>query len=273
MRSFIFAMVIVLCAICFFIIKEYFSFYDNKLHLVFCNTQQGSAVIIKTPNNKLMLLDNTADMSMHSCLLEYAPFWLHTLNALIVADYGGNSASIASLVDQYSVEYLFSLPGEGKKSAHAYVHSKLLPTAVLAGTNLQFTTGLRLQFIGPSENYLKENPQQACLVTLLTYGRLKAVFSCDNTSGLEDASHTWPFSQVNILQISQRTSVFSLSQPIIKTLSPQVTILSFHEQLTHFSQSMLTLLHETGSQVFFTDKNSTIQVISDGKNMRVEAER
>lgn len=265
---------------------QYFSFYDNKLHVIFCNVGQGDGILIKTPNNRTMLVDAGSDKSILTCLSEHMPFWLHTIEFLILTDpqmdhYGG----MHYVIDRYNINYFISENLRSKDPNYKYFqqqlkNNNLSEIDVLSGSNVHFTNGFTVTFLGPSKSYLAqsssnqvvgESTKQACLVSLLTYKTFSALLTCNSqVVGLTDAFQEWSARHVDILGVPYHGSKYGLDKQIVAALSPQISIVSVSKNL--FGQpnpQVLKLLEDEGSKVFRTDKKGTIEIVTNGKGFNI----
>ncbi|HUD44189.1 MAG TPA: hypothetical protein VMR41_01470 [Patescibacteria group bacterium] len=270
MRRLIYFLSLLLFFICLLAAWQYVTFYDNKLHIVFCNVGQGDGIFIKTPNNKVILIDAGPDKSILSCLSSRMPFWDHTIDFMVLAhpyidDYGG----MQCVIDRYNITYFFSENLRPKDSNYLNFVKQLKSNNideidVLAGSAVTFKNGLKLTFIGPSKNYLAASQEQACVVSLLTYGSFKALFTCDSqVEGLEDAFKYWSPEHINLLQVPQHGSKTGLDGQILDLLSPQLSVISVGKN--NFDQpnpQTLQLLKEKGIKVLETINNGDVEIVN-----------
>jgi competence protein ComEC len=63
---------------------QYVHFYDNKLHIVFCDVGQGDGILITTPDRHHIIVDAGPDNKILSCLSRHMPFWERTIDLIIL---------------------------------------------------------------------------------------------------------------------------------------------------------------------------------------------
>ena len=58
--------------------------YNNKLHIYFLDVGQGDAILIRTPNNKNILIDGGPDDSVIYQLFKVLPAWDRNIDLMIL---------------------------------------------------------------------------------------------------------------------------------------------------------------------------------------------
>jgi hypothetical protein len=80
---------------------------------------------------------------------------------------------------------------------------------------------------------------------------------------------------VDVFKAGHHGSTTSNSNKFLNKVTPEYTIISVgtENEYGHPHDEILATLQQRGSKVFRTDLNGTIKVTTDGKNIKVEAER
>lgn len=267
-------------------VYQYIIYNDGKLHIVFCNVGQGDAILIRTPSGATALYDGGPDQKVLSCLSDYLPFWQRQLNLMLLSHpHSDHLVGLLSVLKRYSVlqfgsEKLFNKTAV-YESLLSLLTSQKTPVYVLSkGQRFSLPGEVRLEILGPSPEYLRttspggtigESKEFASVAVLLRYQSFSLLLTGDSQAvGLGDALAGTPIKQVTVLQSPHHGSKTGLSKEMLQKLSPELAVISVGKNsYGHPSKETLRLLAESGIKTVRTDKNGSIEIISDGKQWGV----
>lgn len=165
-------------------IQQIFSFYDGKLHVIFCNVGQGDAILIKSPQNTMFLVDSGPDSSVLNCLSSHLPFWKRDISmAILTHPHADHLTGLLSVLKDYSVARFVTEPLENPTAGYTSLHAlrithRVPETRVTAGKGVQ-QGAFALLFVGPTTEKLQmvspsgtigQSNEQGVLETYVRYG-------------------------------------------------------------------------------------------------------
>lgn len=118
----------------------------------------------------------------------------------------------------------------------------------------------------------KNNLNLASNIIRLEYGEISFLFTGDAEVKNEN-TRTWP--QTNILKVGHHGSTTSTSSQFLEQIKPQYSIISVGKDndYGHPKEKVLERLKKKKSQVYRTDENGTITILTDGKNIQILFEK
>lgn len=118
------------------------------------------------------------------------------------------------------------------------------------------------------DNTEPENANLSSIVLELSYGDLKYLFMGDAEEENEEA-RMW--NDVDVLKVGHHGSNTSSSEEFLNQVLPEIAIVSVGEGNSYGlpKDKILNRFEKIGSTIYRTDKDGTIQIISDGKTNEV----
>ena len=113
-----------------------------------------------------------------------------------------------------------------------------------------------------------ENLNETSITLELTYGKLKYLFMAD-AEIVNEEQHTW--NDVDVLKVGHHGSISSTSNEFLSQVLPEVSIISVGKDNDYNlpEEDVLKRLYEMGSQIYRTDQDGTIEIISDGEQNEI----
>lgn len=126
--------------------------------------------------------------------------------------------------------------------------------------------------INNSSEETKNNLNLASIVIRMTYGETSFLFMGDAEEENELA-RSWE--QTTVLKVGHHGSDTSSSKSFLEQVKPEIAVISVGEGNTygHPKQTTIDKLNEIGATIYRTDKNGTITITSNGKEVKVATER
>lgn len=121
------------------------------------------------------------------------------------------------------------------------------------------------------------NNENDSLVVLITYGSTSFLFTGDMQYRMEDKisekySDNFP---ITLLKVAHHGAENSTEYRFIRTTKPQYAVISVgsNNRYGHPVEKVLSVLDQAGVKTYRTDRNGTIKVTSDGKNLTITSEK
>lgn len=118
------------------------------------------------------------------------------------------------------------------------------------------------------DNTNPEDQNDASIVIEMTYKNNKFLFTGDATKEVEE-KRLW--NDIDVLKVGHHGSNTSSSEGFISQIKPEVSIISVGKDNSYNlpKQAIIDILKNSGSKVYRTDEDGTIQIVSDGTNYEI----
>lgn len=118
------------------------------------------------------------------------------------------------------------------------------------------------------DNSEPDDANDASIVAQITYGNQKFLFMGDATTKNED-SRKW--NDVDLIKVGHHGSNTSSSESFLKQVLPEISIISVGKDNNYGlpKDNIIERYQNIGSKIYRTDKDGTIQAISDGNTMEI----
>lgn len=282
----VFALVIVL------IFGAVLVYPDQDLHLIFCDVGQGDAILI-TKGTTQILVDGGPNQKVLSCLANNLPFWDKTIEMIILTHPDNDHlGGLPDVIERYNVTQLLS-HGLINDTAIFWtfrdrVLEKNIPVYSPKAEDKIQIGGFSLKILSPQEKmgdelvWKKETdaqvlgsyiysiePNEASIVTLLSYGDFDVLLLGDISSQVEEVINT--DEKVEVLKIAHHGSKYSSSEEFLERIAPDLAVISVGKNsYGHPTEEVLERLRNLGIQVLRTDLEGEIEISSNGKEWGVE---
>lgn len=118
------------------------------------------------------------------------------------------------------------------------------------------------------DNQEPENANLSSIVLELTYGDMKYLFMGDAEKENEEARN---WNDVDVLKVGHHGSNTSSTEIFLNQVLPEISVISVGERNSYElpKSKILKRLEKIGSTIYRTDKDGTLQIISDGKTNEI----
>jgi competence protein ComEC len=249
---------------------------DGHLRVTFLDADNSNSVLIQSPKGGVILVDGGRFPTRLLDLLgNQLPARSHRIDVLIVTSPDeDNIAALPEVLERYSVGVILT---NGQISLDANFAAlmdrigeqgiSLVP--VVAGYTLTTDDGVRVDVLNPMTRPADDaEPETAGLVLRLTYEKATFLLTGDITAPTEQnlLAHNI---QAGVLQIPAHGSGDASSSEFIQAVNPQVAVLQVDETLPP-SPTVIDRL--SSAQLFRTDQQGTIEIVTDGHQLWVNPE-
>mgnify|MGYP001564315070 CR=1 FL=1 len=245
---------------------------NNKqefLKVVFLDVGQGDSIFIQAPNKKQILIDGGKDKKVLSKLASVMPFGDRSIDIIIGthpdADHIGG---LYHVIKNYKVGVLFE-PGSTSesqiyKSLQKTIVDKDIPhMQALRGTDiiLDKEKNIILKILYPDENPIGWETNDSSIIAMLSYGQTKVLLTGDSPIEKELYLIKQALSlKADILKLGHHGSRTSSSEVFLKTVSPDIAIISAGRDNSygHPHTEVLSILNRLSLKYLETSKEGNI---------------
>ncbi len=259
---------------------------DDRLHLYFCDVGQGDAILIKTPQNRQILVDGGQGDQVLNCLSDALPFYDHTLDLVILTHpHADHVEGLINVLRTYQVEKVVFQQITYKSADYQefidLLGEKNLSTLkVVAGETLALDQQTRaevwyplsnenLELLGtPIDPYDGEDVNDSSIVFRLVCGDFEALLTGDAPEAVQEfLLGQGMVKESDVLKVAHHGAKEGADEGFLKEVNPKLAVISVGENNTygHPHQETLEKLVNAGAEIKRTDQDGTVEVISDCK--------
>lgn len=245
----------------------------GSLKISFLDIGQGDAILIETPDHRLILVDGGPNDAVLNALSKVLSFWQKTFDLIILTNPDRDHMDgLLHVLDRYTVKK-FLVSGVWKKNAFTKgllekISSKKVPL-LLARSDEDFSFGdVTLDILFPPRIFTDEDVtiNNGSVVFMLRFHGHRIMFPGD----AEVETETWiakniPDIRAEILKAGHHGSKTSSSEIFLQKVQPKVTIISCGKRNRYGHPHEITLerLKKVGSKILRTDELGTVQFTFD----------
>jgi len=275
---------------------------NDNFHLVFCDVGQGDAILVSWGKTQI-LVDGGPDDRVLSCLGEHMPFWDRKLEMVILThpekDHGGG---LISVVERYKVNYFVC----GVLGSPSLFYQKLL--AVISRENLCLINpwqgdeltigGVKIKFYWPDKGWIAQqlsvrtkdlanfdisrsglmyqnisgSPNDFSLVFKISFDDFDVLLTGDADQKVQpEILATTSLPRVDVLKVAHHGSKYAFLDEVLSQVRPKLAVISVGKNpWGHPTEILLDQLRHFGIATKRTDKDGTIEVISDGERWGIK---
>lgn len=254
---------------------------DGRLHLYVLDVGQGDALLLRTPQGRLVLVDGGPDpLLLSSRLGQFLPFWRRRIDLVIATHADGDHLTgLIPVLKRYRVEQVLESPFmppnplvEAWRQATA--QAQLTPTVAARGMRITMGADGAIEVLHPPPGQqLARSDNAASVVLRVTLGRCHMLLTADVDA---DVEREWlavglPL-QATILKVAHHGAGNATSEGFLNAVNPQVALISVggENRFGHPSLDTLAQLEAVGAQVLRTDQQGTLEVITDGTRIWIK---
>ena len=277
---------ILIALICFNILA-WIAVYDFSqlpfLKVIFFAVGQGDAGFIETPQRHQILIDGGPGSVILEKLGKSMPFYDRTIDLIILTHPEFDHLSgFNEVLKKYKVSKIL-WTGIVRDTAEYKEWKKLIEEEkaeifiAKAGQKIlwESETNNYMEVLYPFENLegkVFEDSNNTSIISKLVFGKNSFLFTGDAYKNVEgELINKKAEIDSDVLKVSHHGSKTSSSEEFIKSVSPQIAVISagIGNKYGHPHQEVLELLEKYDIKVSRTDKDGDIKIISDGKNYEV----
>ena len=250
---------------------------DGRLHISFLDVGQGDAILLRSPEGHVVLVDGGPDpLLLSSRLGQILPFWQRRID-LVVATHADSDhlAGLLRLVERYHVEQVLQPADMGRgplatRWIELLAENQVPIVPAVRGAKILVGDSVWLEVLNPPAGVIasrEDDDNRNSVVLCVTMGRCRALLTADIDVEAERqmVSRGEP-PYATILKVAHHGAGSSSSASFIEAVRPQVAVVSVgaDNRFGHPSEDVLSRLEERGCRVFRTDIQGTIECTTDG---------
>lgn len=246
--------------------------YKDKLNVLFLNVGQADCELVII-NGKTMLIDAGNRSDGEQIVSALKGLGISKLDYVIGTHvHEDHIGGMSDIVDSIDIDK-FYLPYNTKSTATYY--EKLLNSLMNKNMSINQATAGDTFNLGDAKceimavrNDEPENINEESIVLEITYGNQKFLFMGDAEESNEK-SRTW--NDIDVLKVGHHGSNTSSSEKFLNQVLPEISVISVGEGNSYElpKDKILQRLEKIGSTIYRTDKDGTIQIVSDGEQNEV----
>ncbi|MGI6373775.1 MAG: ComEC/Rec2 family competence protein [Patescibacteria group bacterium] len=241
---------------------------DQVARVIFLDVGQGDAALIRTPEDKLILIDGGPDKTLLLELGKYLSFYERELEAVIISHWHDDHiVGLVEILLRFRVVKLIYPAGTEKN----IITDLIIDLARQQGTEiiplssrgrLDFSQQCFMELLNPLSLGAKEDGNNSLTSRLSCQGQ-KFLFSGDNELGAEEALLKSNFNLLaEVFKASHHGSKTSNSQEFLEAVRPQVVVVSAgrNNRYNHPAPVVLERFYQLGLKVLRTDQLGSIPI-------------
>lgn len=251
-------------------LHQYFKDKDY-LEITFLNVEQGDAMLIKTPNNKYGVVDGGPGDYLLYELEQAIPSRVKTLEFLIISHADNDHIQgFTHLFDRFTIKNIFI-----HKSAKTTPSFNLLKDFIKDKniTNIQvfdnndfyIEDSIFIDVLWPEQTsnpYHIDDTNDSSIAFTLSYKNINLFTAGDLSKDIEESLIENILVPINILKASHHGSNTSSSEKFIKSINPEIAIISAGEnnRYGHPHHEVMETLQKYTKNIYSTSKNGRIKI-------------
>lgn len=242
-------------------------------HLVvyFLDVGQGDSILIKTPSDKIILVDGGPGTEVMSELNAILPFFKKNIDLLVLTHpHDDHVQGLASVTERYQIDSALITGVSYENGYYEEFLSNLREgetTIYFAdeSTDFAFDDGVFVDVLYPFESISGESFEDlndTSIVTRITYEDQSILLAGDCTEKVE--SKLLEYGSVidsDVFKASHHGSKYSNSLPFLEAVLPDTVVISVGENdFGHPTEEALMNFEAVGATIFRTDEDGRIQI-------------
>ena len=261
---------------------------DSRLHVVFVDVGQGDAIFISTPSGKQILVDGGPDpLELVQFLGKRMPFRDRTIELVVLTHpHADHVNGLLEVLRRYDVKRIlerqFEQEGAPDQAWRRAVEEEGAEV-VQAESGQTVAVGGRafMQVINPPARLFRgtsSDVNNASVVLKLVYGDVSFLLTGDMSREAEAALVASGVDiDSDVLKVGHHGSRSSSSSAFLDSVSPAVAVISVGQD-NRFGHPHREVLEAFGQRVteehlLLTSERGTIELIADGKRLKLKTER
>ena len=262
-----------------------YSMPDTRLHVSFLNVGQGDAILIQTPNHQDILVDGgPSAQAISAQLSKHLPFWDRNIELVVLTHpHEDHLTGLLEVLQRYKVKqvlYLdtsYTLPDE-QEWLNLIQQKHIKATLATAGQEVDLgTKDTTLEVINPTPGSTVPAMDNG-IVLKLTDEKISFLLTSDISA---DAEHDLITQRADVsctvLKVAHHGSNDSSTAAFLAVADPKVAVISVGADNTFGhpgAETLQRLADVVGlNNIYRTDKNGTVECITDGTRLWVRTER
>ena len=265
-----------------------FSSVYNQHYLIidFFDVGQGDSSFIKTPEGHKIIIDGGPDYNQATEKLnKEMPFWDKEIDLLVLSHpEQDHFMGLFKILKLYKVKNIVQT-GDEKDTEQFKSFKAAILNEEKEGAKIYILDAGDKVFIGKTKmeilfpfNLVATNGQSVnenCLVTKLIFNKNTFLFAGDISDQQEkQVIDSHEIIDSDVLKVAHHGSKYSSSAGFLEAVSPKIAVIQVGKNTYgHPTPEAMSRLGEVGAKIYRNDLNGNIEIISDGKNIKILSEK
>jgi len=251
----------------------------ENLGVDFLDVGQGDAILIKTPFGQNILIDGGPDNKVIEELGKNLPFWDRQIDLMVLTHpHDDHVTGLIEVIKRYSVKkILYTGVVHSAPNYLAWleaIRERKIPLVIIdRPQKVVLGDSCYLEIISPAKSLLAretDNLNNSSIVAKLVYEETVFLFTGDAEMEIEkELLVSGADLGVQVLKVGHHGSDTSSSEEFLEAVGPQIAVIQVGKDndFGHPNLRILKRLERTGAEVLRSDLDSTIKLISNGKEI------
>lgn len=268
-------------------IREYI--IPQPLKITFLDVGQGDSALIETPGREKILIDgggypsyfeSNREISKDVLIPALYSKGITKLDLVIISHpHDDHMKGIGELIGEIPIKGigLYQIKNKEMKNLITKGRKNNIPIIQLeTGDKIRLQNDLGIHVLSPSSDFSMAEGQKdennASLVIKLKYKKVSFIFTGDIEEEMENnLVNSTDNINSTVLKVAHHGSKTSSQESFIKKVKPKVCVVSVGESnnFGHPDSKVMNTLEENTSSIYRTDKNGAVEIITNGKWIKV----
>lgn len=251
---------------------------DDQKGLTFAalNVLQGDSLFIASPSGVKVLVDGGPNNNLMRELPAVMPWWDKHIDAIIITNSDSDHYSgFISLLKNYKVDVVIESGYRSQTSDYSLLEKEItdkhIPEIIARrGEVIDLGGGAQIKILFPDRDVSGLASNDASIVSRLTYGDTSVLLTGDSPIKIEDYLIQLDSNNLRstVLKVGHHGSKTSTSDEFVKTIAPQIAVISAEKGNSYGfpHQQTLDTLNKYKVQILGTYDLGRIVLQSDGKS-------
>ncbi len=260
---------------------------DDKLHVSILDIGQGDAILIQTPNHQNILIDGGPDpQKINLELGKRLPFWDRTIDLMVSTQpQADHVTGLVEVLQRYEVKQVLESGVPYNSSVYRewvkLVEGKQIKHEIArAGQEIDLGDGIKMEVLNPPLVHFEgtsDDVDNNGVVLRLSWGEVSFLLTADIR---QEAEFELVGQRANLrstlLKVGHHGSKTSTYPQFLAAVDPEVAVISVgaNNRFGHPSSEVVErLVNRLGEdKVYRTDKDGTVEFITDGERLWMKGE-
>ncbi|HSA07356.1 MAG TPA: DNA internalization-related competence protein ComEC/Rec2 [Candidatus Gastranaerophilales bacterium] len=250
---------------------------NKNLEFIFFDVGQGDSILIKTPQNKYILVDTGPNGDYSPANTAIVPYLrdkgIKTLDILLLThpdfDHTGGAVNILKNI---KTEKIYTNGVVNKTKTYRilqkyFQQNNLKPDVLVDGDEINLDSTLKITVIRPDNINIKDDNEDS-LMLYIVYKNFSALLMADCEANSLKLLKKHIKKPVDLLKVGHHGSYNSVNNNFMEYIKPEISIISVGERgyaMKLPNHKVIKLLEKFNSVVLRTDRDFAIKISTDGQ--------
>jgi len=253
----------------------------NQLKIYFLDVGQGDSEYIKMPDGSDILIDGGPDDKVLSELGKVMSFGDHKIDLVVLTHpHADHITGLVDVISRYDIGEVWESGAEYPSTIYNAFKSEIKNKNIkdkfpVAGEEKDLNNS-KILFkvlypLSSEKNKTIDNLNNASLVTELDFNKFTTLFTGDLEKTVQPQIYN-ELRAVTVLKVAHHGSTNGTDGNLLQILRPAIAVIEVGEKNNygHPAPSIISLLKSYAVQIYRTDQNGTVEIVSDGNGYSVK---